>query len=140
MDVTDVVATQKPQLSQTALLCSRFYNEARKERSYYLTPYKLAGIPFHVWGDLVERAGYKLADAPKTWDAFWDFFKPVQTQLRKKIRRIYGLGLQMTTVGPDDGNGLFYGFLVANGGKGIVTSEGKLHTSDRGCARRRSNP
>ena len=37
------------------------------------------GAPFHIWGDLVEKAGFKLSDTPKTWDAFWDFFKPVQT-------------------------------------------------------------
>ncbi len=130
LDLTDVVDTQKSQLSPTALLCSYFYNNARKERGFYLAPYKLAGVPFHIWGDLVEQAGFKLSDAPKTWDAFWDFFKPVQKQLRRRIRRVYGLGLQITTVGPNDGNGLFYGFLVANGGKDIVTKDGKLHTDD----------
>ena len=28
------------------------------------------------------KAGYKIEDIPKTWDAFWDFFKSVQTKLR----------------------------------------------------------
>ena len=36
----------------------------------------------------------------------------------------------MTTVGPNDGNGLFQAFVIANGGKGIVTPDGKLHTDD----------
>ena len=131
VDVTDVVGTQKPQLSPTALLCSYFYNPARKQRSFYLVPYKVAGIPFHVWGDLVEKAGYKLSDAPKTWDAFYDFFKPMQASLRGKgMRKIYALGLQLTTVGPNDGNGLFYAFMIANGGKDIVTEDGRLHTDD----------
>ena len=85
----------------------------------------------HIWGNLVERAGYKLSDAPKTWDAFWDFFKPKQKELRAKgLRRIYALGLQITTVGPNDGNGLFQAFMIANGGKDIVTPDGKLHTDD----------
>lgn len=130
LDVSDVVETQKATLSPTALLCSRFYNNAKRERSYYLCPYKMASTPFHVWGDLVERAGAKLSDAPDTWDQFFDFFKPMQATLRKRIRKIYALGLQLTTVGPNDGNGLFYAFLAANGGIDIVTQDGKLHADD----------
>jgi multiple sugar transport system substrate-binding protein len=131
IDVTDVVETQKSEFSPSALLCSYFYNPARRERSYYLVPYKMACSPFHVWSSLVEQAGYNLADAPNTWDAFWDFFKPMQKSLRAKgMRKIYALGLQMTTVGPNDGNTAFYGFLIANGGTDIVTKDGRLHTDD----------
>ena len=43
---------------------------------------------------------------------------------------MYSMGLQITTVGPNDGNGLFAHFLIANGGKDIVTPDGKLHTDD----------
>ena len=67
--------------------------------------YKTAVLPFHIWNSLVEKAGYKLSDAPKTWDAFWDFFKPMQKKLRDKgMRGVYALGLQPTTTGPADGN------------------------------------
>ena len=38
--------------------------------------------PFHFWRSLVEKAGYKLSDIPNTWDAFLDFFMPVQDKLR----------------------------------------------------------
>ncbi|MGA9868308.1 MAG: ABC transporter substrate-binding protein [Acetobacteraceae bacterium] len=130
LDVTDVIETQKSQLSPTALLCSYFFNNATKKRGYYLAPYKVAGIPIHIWGDLVEKAGFKLADAPKTWDGFWDFFKPVQTELRKHTRRVYGFGMQLTTIGPNDGNNVFTGFLIANGGVGIITPDGRQHTDD----------
>jgi multiple sugar transport system substrate-binding protein len=130
-DVSDVVDAQKSKLSETAVLASSFYNSATKQRAFYMAPVKQACAPFHIWGDLVEKAGFKLSDAPKTWDAFCDFFKPVQTSLRAKgMRKMYGLGLQMTTVGPNDGNGLFAHFLLANGGGGIVTRDGKLHTDD----------
>jgi multiple sugar transport system substrate-binding protein len=130
-DVSDVVETYKSLLSETAVLGSTFYNGVTKKRSYYLAPVKQACAPFHIWGDLVEKAGFKLSDAPKTWDAFWDFFKPVQKELRAKgMRKMYAMGLQITTVGPNDGNGLFAHFLIANGGAGIVTKEGKLHTDD----------
>jgi len=97
-------ASSIAQLSETAKLCSTFYNKATKERSYYLCPIKQGGTPFHIWGDLVEKAGLKLSDAPKTWDKFWDFMKPTQKALRAQgMRKVYALGLQITTVGPNDG-------------------------------------
>jgi multiple sugar transport system substrate-binding protein len=131
VDVTDVVQPYESQLTETAKAGSTFYNKAEKKRSYYLCPIKQGCVPFHIWGNLVEKAGYKLSDAPKTWDAFWDFFKPMQAKLRAEgLRRMYSLGLQITTVGPNDGNGLFQAFMIANGGQGIVTSDGKLHTDD----------
>jgi multiple sugar transport system substrate-binding protein len=130
-DVSDVVEAQKSKLSETALLSSTFYNATTKQRSVYLVPVKQAVAPFHIWGDLVTKAGFKLSDAPNTWDAFWDFFKPVQTALRAKgMRKLYAMGMQITTVGPNDGNGLFAHFLIANGGQNIVTRDGKLHVDD----------
>ncbi len=130
-DVNDVVEIQKSQFSQTALLASHFYNNVRRRRDFYLVPYKAITVPFHVWRSLVEQAGHRIEDAPATWDAYWDFFKQVQNGLRAKgNRKVYGLGLQMTTVGPGDGNGLFVQFLIANGGKDIVTGDGTLHTGD----------
>ncbi len=131
VDVSDIVEANRSKLSETALLNSTFYNGATKQRAFYLAPVKQATSPFHIWGDLVTKAGFKLADAPKTWDAFWDFFKPVQKELRAKgMRKIYAMGMQITTVGPNDGNGLFAYFMVANGGQDILTRDGKLHTDD----------
>ena len=131
VDVTDVVAPYESQLTETAKAGSTFYNKTTKKRSYYLCPIKQGCVPFHIWGNLVEQAGYKLSDAPKTWDAFWGFFKPMQAKLRAKgMRHLYACGLQITTVGPNDGNGLFQAFVIANGGQGIVTPDGKLHTDD----------
>lgn len=131
VDVTDVVSAYESQLSDTAKLGSTFYNKTAQKRSYYLCPIKQGGTPFHIWGDLVEKAGGKVSDIPNTWDARWDFFKPMQKELRAKgMRKLYALGLQLTTVGPNDGNNLFQHFMIANGGKGIVTPDGKLHTAD----------
>ena len=131
VDVSDVVEEYKSRLSETALLNSSFYNGTTKQRAFYLAPVKQATSPFHIWGDLVTKAGFKLSDAPNTWDAFWSFFKPVQKELRAKgMRKMYAMGMQITTVGPNDGNGLFSYFMVANGGQDILTRDGKLHTDD----------
>ena len=127
----DVVAPYESQLSETAKLCSTFYNKATKKRSYYLCPIKQGATPFHIWGDLVEKAGLKMAEIPKNWDGVWTYLKQAQAPLRAKgMRKIYACGLQITTVGPNDGNNLFTHFLIANGGEGIVTPDGKLHTDD----------
>ena len=131
IDVSDVVKPYESQLSETAKLCSTFYNKATKARSYYLCPIKQGATPFHIWSDLVEKAGMKMSDIPKKWDDIWTWGKKAQAPLRAKgMRKMYALGLQITTVGPNDGNNLFVHFMIANGGGGIVTSDGKLHTDD----------
>jgi multiple sugar transport system substrate-binding protein len=131
VDVSDVVAPYESQLSETAKLCSTFYNKVTKKRSYYLCPIKQGATPFHIWGDLVEKAGLKMSEIPDNWDGIWTYLKQAQAPLRAKgMRKLYACGLQITTVGPNDGNNLFAHFLIANGGEGIVTSDGKLHTDD----------
>jgi multiple sugar transport system substrate-binding protein len=93
-------------------------------------PYTTATLPNHVWRPLVEKAGYKMEDIPNTWDAYYDFFKEVQKKLRdQRMRNIYGLGFQLTTNG-NDPNNVFNYFLVAYGGEGIITKDGKLHLDD----------
>ena len=131
VDLSDIVEPLKPQLHPTAYLASRFYNNVTKQRGAYQAPFKSGTLPFHVWNSLVERAGLKVADAPRTWDAFWDYFKPVQTKLRGQgMRGVYSLGLQATTNGPADGNNLFAYFLAAYGGYGMITPDGRPHLDD----------
>ncbi|HEV2099926.1 MAG TPA: ABC transporter substrate-binding protein [Stellaceae bacterium] len=130
VDVGDVVDTQKAQLSKTALLSSEFYDNTTKRRGVYGVPFVGATLPFHIWNSLVEKAGFKLSEAPKTWDAFWDFFKPVQDNLRKQgMRNVYAQGLQVTSNGVDPNNTFHY-FLIAYGGRDIVTKDGRLHLDD----------
>ena len=130
VDVTDVVDTQREEYTETALLSAYCYNNVTKKRSYYGVPYNQNVFINHIWGSLVRKAGYKIEDVPKTWDAFYDFFKPVQKKLREQgIRHVYALGFQVTTNGVDP-NYIFNNFLIANGGEGIVTKDGKLHLDD----------
>ena len=86
VDLTDVVETQRAHFHPTAVLASQYYNNVTKKRAFYYVPVKTAVLPFHIWNSLVEMAGYKVSDAPKTWDAFWDFFKPMQKALRASAR------------------------------------------------------
>src|SRR5215207_2183416 len=82
VDVSDIVETQKSLYNETALATSFCYNNVTKKRSFYGVPYTQATLVNHVWRPLVEKAGYTLEDIPKTWDAYYDFFKEVQKKLR----------------------------------------------------------
>jgi multiple sugar transport system substrate-binding protein len=75
VDVSDIVEDQKSQYNETALLTGYCYNSAEKRRSFYGVPYTSSVRPNHIWRPLVEEAGYTMEDLPKTWDAFYDFFK-----------------------------------------------------------------
>ena len=127
VDVSDVIESQKEELIETALLSAYCYNSIEKKRSYYGVPFTMDVLPNHIWRPLVEKAGYKMEDIPKTWDAFYDFFKEVQKKLRAQgVRNVYGLGLNTTTNGGDPNN-VFNYFLLAYGGQDIVTRDGKVH-------------
>src|SRR6516162_5206342 len=76
------------------------------------------------------RLATRWRDLPRTWDAFYDFFKEVQKKLRAQgERKVYGLGFQMNTTG-NDCNALFDYFLIAHGAQDIVTKDGGLHLDD----------
>src|SRR5260370_24133088 len=128
LDVSDVVEPQKSQFAPMAVTSSYLYNNTTKKRSYYIAPMKITGVPFHFWRSLIEKAGYKVSDIPNTWDAFLDFFKPVQDKLRAQgVRNIYAYGYQLTANGGDPID-TFNAFMIAYGGKDFVTPDGKLHT------------
>jgi multiple sugar transport system substrate-binding protein len=130
VDVTDVVEAQKSQFTEAALLNTYCYNNVEKRRSYYGVQLSNDVLPNHIWKPLVEKAGFTLEDIPKTWDAYYDFFKEVQKKLRAQgMRNVYGLGFNVTTNG-NDPNAVFNYFLIAYGGQDIVTKDGKLHLDD----------
>src|SRR5580704_754836 len=130
LDVSDIVEPLKKDWAPIAIESAFLYNGATKKRAYHVVPLRVTGWPFHIWGSLVEKAGFKIADLPKTWDAFLDFFMPVQDNLRKQgMRKIYAYGYQLTANGVDP-IATFNQFMIAYGGKDLVTKDGKLNASD----------
>jgi multiple sugar transport system substrate-binding protein len=130
VDVSDVVEPQRELYTDTALSSVNCYNGVEKRRSIYGVPLAQAVFANHVWRPLVEKAGYQMSDLPKTWDAYYDFFKDVQKKLRNQgMRHIYGLGFQLTTQG-NDPNALFAYFVIAYGGQDLVTKDGRMHADD----------
>jgi multiple sugar transport system substrate-binding protein len=130
MDVSDIIETQKSKYSEIVLLGRHLYNGAKKERSYYGVPMKSASTTFHIWQSLVEKAGYKMSDIPNTWDAFIDFFLPMQAKLRSQgMRHLYAFGVEVSTNG-NDPLATFNAYLIANGGKDLITPDGKLNADE----------
>jgi len=130
VDVTDVVDTQKSKMHPVAVAAAQCYNNVTKQRSFYGVPFEAAVTPFHIWRTLVEKAGFKEADIPNTWDAFIDFFIPVQKKLKEMgMRHTYATGFVVSTIGNDPTN-TFVQFLIAYGGQDIVTPDGKFHGGD----------
>ncbi len=130
VDLTDVIETQKSLFTPAALSTVNAYNNVTKKRSYYMIPHRAGVVPFHIWKSLVEKAGFKTSDIPNTWDAFLDFFMPVQTKLREQgNRNIYAYSFQVGAVGFDCVF-TFDHFNIAYGGQHLFTSDGKVHTDD----------
>lgn len=130
LDVSDIVETQKSKYGEIPLVTMNCYNGKTKKRAFYGVPMKVGATPFHIWGSLIEKAGFKPADMPKTWDAFIDFFKPVQKKLQEQgMRHTYATAFVVSTIGVDPIN-TFNAFVTAYGGKDIVTPDGKYHGSD----------
>src|SRR5882762_9993702 len=130
IDVSDIVETQKKDFVPISIDSAFLYNGVTKKRAYTMVPMKMTGWPFHIWGSLVEKAGFKMSDIPNKWDAFLDFFMPVQDGLRKQgMRNVYAYGYQLTANGVDP-IATFNAFLIAYGGKGLVTPDGKLNSKD----------
>jgi len=130
VDLSDVIDTQKSLFTPTALNTVYAYNNEAKKRGYYMIPHRVGVIPFHVWKSLLDKAGYKPADIPKTWDAFIDFFQQIPPKLRAQgMRNIYAYSFMISSVGFDV-IGHFDHFMVAYGGKDLFTSDGKVHTDE----------
>jgi len=130
LDVSDIVETLKKDFAPIAVESCLLYNGVTKKRDYTVVPLRITGWPFHIWRPLVEKAGYKISDLPNTWDAFLDFFMPVQDKLRADgMRNIYAYGYQLTANGVDP-IATYNAFLIAYGGKKLVTPDGRLNTGD----------
>lgn len=129
-DVSDIIEPHKSAMAEAALSNVHLYNNVTKERSYYSLPWAGTLTPFHIWGSLVEKAGYKTSDIPNRWDPFLDFFQPMQKKLQEQgMRHTYSYGFVIGTVGIDPVNTQNH-FTVAYGGRDMVTKDGKLNSKN----------
>jgi multiple sugar transport system substrate-binding protein len=116
------------QFDQDALDAKTLLDGTTNRRGLYALPMGRYTNHVHVWKNLLERAGFTLADIPKEWEAFWSFWcDKVQPAVRKALGRddIYGLGLDMSAEPGSDTEENFLQFTHAYEAE-YVTRDGRL--------------
>ncbi|MDF5709596.1 MAG: ABC transporter substrate-binding protein [Nostoc sp. S4] len=132
-DVSDVIEPLKSFYPEKILKTVQFYNNVTQKRSYYALPMSQATLHIFYWRDLLKQIGHQESDIPKNWDAFWEFWKRSQEDLRTKQlpdkkQKIYGLGLTFS-IGAADTYYFFEQILEAYNVQ-ILDSQDKLLLDD----------
>jgi multiple sugar transport system substrate-binding protein len=107
VELTEILGPLRDLFDADMLELSTLLNGRTGQRGLYALPMGRVTHHLHVWKNLLERAGFRLADVPKQWEAFWSFWcDQVQPAVRKATGRnyIWGVGLAMGAAGPDTRN------------------------------------
>jgi multiple sugar transport system substrate-binding protein len=107
-------------------------------RALYALPMAFSTNHVHIWRNLLEQAGFTLANVPKEWEAFWSFWcDQVQPAARNALGRgdIYGVALAMSADSPGDTRAQFEQFMQAYHAD-YVTRKGELIIDDPEIRRR----
>jgi multiple sugar transport system substrate-binding protein len=130
-DVSDVIRPVEDRFDGSVLEWVYLLNGETGARSYYGVPIFQATWHIHVWRSLLERAGLRMEDIPRDWDAFWDFWcDTVQPAVREATgnRAVYGVGQPMSTAADDTGNH-FLMFAYAFGAE-FMGRDGRLRVDE----------
>jgi len=128
-DVSDVIEPIKGQFQKGALDSAYMLNGKTNARAYYAIPWVQMSPNVHYWSDLLQQAGFKDADVPREWEAFWSFWcDKVQPSLRSKGMRIYGIGQGSSTASNDP---FFNVHIYLNAyGAEVIGPDGKLRIGE----------
>jgi len=125
-DLSDILTPMKASFLPITLETAYLYNDKAKKRAYYAFPMKRQTMHIQYWKDMLAEAGFKEADIPKTWNAYWDFWcGKAQAGYRKASgKRIYSVGTPMGV----DSSDSFYSFLTFMDAHNVklVDDNGKL--------------
>jgi multiple sugar transport system substrate-binding protein len=138
IDLSDVIGPFANLFDPDALGYATLLDATTGRRAIYALPVAFSTYNVHVWRNLLEQAGFTLADIPKQWEAFWSFWcDQVQPAVRKARGRddLYGVGLPMSAKPSTDTTQGFEQFMEAYEAN-YVTREGKLVIDDPEIRRR----
>lgn len=129
-DISDVIAPMKDRFAPNTVETTFLYNDKTKKKAYYAFPLKQQTMHIEYWIDMLEKAGLKEADVPKTWKEYWAFWcDTVQPAYRKASgSRAFGIGQPMGV----DSSDSFYSFLTFMDAYDVklVDDDGKLLVDD----------
>jgi multiple sugar transport system substrate-binding protein len=129
-DMSDILLPMKSAFAPNTLETAFLMNDQTKKKGYYGFPLRQQTMHVQIWKDMLEQAGFKESDIPKTWKAYWDFWcDKAQTASRKATgQRIYGVGNPMGVESTDSFQS-FYTWMDAYNVK-LVDDNGKLLVDD----------
>ena len=129
-DISGIIEPMKARFTPNTVETTFLYNDKTKKKAYYAFPLKQQTMHIQYWADLLQNAGYKDSDIPKTWKEYWAFWcDKAQVDLRKKTgKRDYGIGMPMGV----DSSDSFYSFLTFMDAYNVklVDDDGKLLVDD----------
>ncbi len=129
-DITDVIEPMKSAFAPNTIETTFLYSDKAKKKAYYAFPLKQQTMHIQYWIDMLNQAGFKESDIPKTWKEYWSFWcEKVQPASRKATgQRIYGIGQPLGV----DSSDSFYSFLTFMDAYDVklVDDNGKLLVDD----------
>lgn len=129
-DLSSVLTPIAGRFAPNTLETTHLYNDKAKNRAYYAFPIKQQTMHVEYWIDMLEQAGFKESDVPKTWKEYWAFWcDKVQPGYRRASgNRGYGIGQPMGV----DSSDSFYSFLTFMDAYNVklVDDDGKLLVDD----------
>ena len=129
-DISDVIEPMKSQFAPNTVETTFLYSDKAKKKGYYAFPLKQQTMHIQYWIDMLDQAGFKESDIPKTWKEYWSFWcDKVQPASRKATgQRTYGIGQPLGV----DSSDSFYSFLTFMDAYDVklVDDNGKLLVDD----------
>ncbi len=129
-DISDIIEKVKGNFAPNTIETTYLWNDKAKKKAYYAYPIKQQTMHIQYWKDMLEQAGFKESDIPKTWNEYWAFWcDKVQPANRKATgSRNFGIGQPMGVDATDS----FYSFLTFMDGYNVklVDNDGKLLVDD----------
>ncbi len=129
-DLSSIIEPMKDRFSPNTVETTYLQNDKAKKKAYYAFPLKQQTMHIEYWSDMLEQAGLKDTDVPKTWKDYWAFWcDKVQPGVRKAAgSRAYGIGQPMGV----DSSDSFYSFLTFMDAYNVklVDDNGKLLVDD----------
>ncbi|MDF3061951.1 MAG: carbohydrate transporter substrate-binding protein [Microvirga sp.] len=129
-DVSDIINPIKDRFAPNTVETTFLHNDKDKKKAYYAFPLKQQTMHIQYWIDMLQQAGFKESDIPKTWKEYWAFWcDKVQPGVRKATgSRAYGIGQPLGV----DSSDSFYSFLTFMDAYDVklVDDNGKLLVDD----------
>ena len=103
LDLTDIIEASS--LTSAAKRSVRLYDKTAGRFGHFAAPVHQQVISLFYWRDLVEDVGMRVADAPRDWRGYWDFWRSVQDEHRARGRdELFAFGWTMGSGAGDTNN------------------------------------